>query len=398
MSKEILQVHMFGEFSLTYGDQKLTYNNRSRLIWNILAYLLCHRGEFISSDTLISTVWKNEKNDNSAGAMRTAIHRARTLLSQLTQDSECKFLIAQNGGYMWNPEIELVLDCDLFEEKINALKNGTAGDEIELCRSAIALYNDKFLSNLSAELWVIPLQTYYHNLYETLMDILMPALVQAGRYSEGVFLCKNALMIDPYAEKTYQYLMRFLLLLGEYQEALSFYEELSKLLLSTFDVSPDPDSKALYLEALSSSSGTAVSPETILEQLNEPGEICGALVCEYDFFKKLYHTQARTIVRSGLVIHTVLLTLRNRGKRAVAARSISLAMDNLETHLSLSLRKGDVITRCSNSQFIIMLPSCNYEDSCKVCQRFISAFERKYPHSPVFVDYFVQALRPSTRS
>ena len=396
MSKNVLHAHMFGEFSLTYADQKLTCNNRSRLIWNILAYLLCHRGEFISSDTLISAVWKNEKNDNSAGAMRTAIHRARTLLSQLTNNSDCKFLISQNGGYMWNPEIDVILDCDVFEEKISALKNDTAADEIETCMSALALYDDKFLSTLSAELWVIPLQTYYHNLYETLIDRLMPALVQAGRYSEGVFLCKNALMIDPYAEKTYQYLMRFLLLLGEYQEALRFYEEL--LLLSTFDVMPDPDSKALYLEALSSSSANAVSPESILDQLNEPGEIYTALVCDYDFFKKLYHTYARTIVRSGMVIHTALLTLRNRGKRAVSDRSISLAMDNLETHLSLSLRKGDVITRCSTSQFIIMLPTANYEDSCKVCQRFISSFERKYPHSPIYVDYFVQALRPSTRS
>ena len=139
-------------------------------------------------------------------------------------------------------------------------------------------------------------------------------------------------------------------------------------------------------------------PETAQHQLTEQGEINGALVCDYDFFKMMYQAQARTIVRSGLVIHTALLTLKPRGMREVSDRSISLAMDNLENHLSAALRKGDVITRCSASQFMIMCPSCNYENCCKVCQRFIASFERRYPHSPIYVDYYVQALVPSTRS
>ena len=127
-------------------------------------------------------------------------------------------------------------------------------------------------------------------------------------------------------------------------------------------------------------------------------EISGALICDYDFFRMVYQSQARTIVRSGQVIHTVLLTLKPRTKREVSDKSLTLAMDNLEKHMSQTLRKGDVITRCSASQFILMLPSANYENSCKVCQRFISSFEKKYPHSPIYVDYYVQALAPSTRS
>ena len=44
-----LRVCMFGTFSLTYGDRQISCSgNRSRLIWNILAHLLCHRGEYVS--------------------------------------------------------------------------------------------------------------------------------------------------------------------------------------------------------------------------------------------------------------------------------------------------------------------------------------------------------------
>ena len=236
-------------------------------------------------------------------------------------------------------------------------------------------------------------------MYESLIDRVVLALERENRFAEGVAICNRALQIDPYSEKIYQYLMRFLLVTDERQEVVRVYEEMSKLLLSTFGILPDQESRTLYREALNSvQNGTVVSPEAAQERLCEQGEISGALVCDYDFFKMLYQAQARAIVRSGLVIHTALLTLKNRNRREVSPRSLALAMDNLEKHLTGALRKGDVITRCSASQFMIMLPSANYENSCKVCQRFISSFEKKYPHSPIYVDYYVQALIPSTRS
>ena len=398
MKQEILKVQMLGQFTLTYGDRQIGCNsNRSKLIWNILAYLLCHRGELVSSEELISIIWKQEKNDNPASAMRTAIHRARTMLADLTEDPSLQLLISRNGGYMWNPEANVSVDVEEFSRLAAAVN--AEGDTLDACMAALALYEGKFLPMQASEIWVMPVQAYYHNVYESLLDRVLPVLEKENRGLEGIAICNKALQIDPYSEKIYQYLMRFLLTADERQEVIRVYEEMSKLLLSTFGIMPDQESRALYREALASvRSGAAVSPEAAREQLCEQGEIDGALVCDYDFFKMLYQAQARTIVRSGQVIHTALLTLKSRSKREVSAKSMALAMDNLEKHLRASLRKGDVITRCSSSQFVIMLPSANYENSCKVCQRFIASFSKKYPHSPIYVDYDVQALLPSTRS
>ena len=399
MKREVLHVNMFGDLTLTYGEKQLISSSRSKVIWNILAYLLCHRGECVSSEHLLSVIWKAEKNDNPAGAMRTAIHRARTMLSDFAGDADCKFLIAKSGGYMWNPEIEVSLDTVLFEQKVESLKDTDSEENIDTCLEILDLYRGKLLTMLHTELWVMPLQAYYHNLYESVIDRVMPALERAGRCEEGVLLCRRALQIDPYSEKVYQYLMRFLMALDQRQEVLRAYEEMSKLLLSAFGVMPDQESRALYREALHSiNSGSTIAPEVIPDLLREQEEIRGALICDYDFFKMLYQSHARSIVRSGAVIHTVLLTLKSRSKKDVSQRSLDLAMGNLERHLSAALRKGDVITRCSASQYLIMLPFANYENSCRVCQRFIASFERKYPHSPVYVDYFVQAMVPSTKS
>ena len=397
MKQDILQVKMFGKFELTYGEKQISCTgSRSKLLWNLVAYLLCHKGELVSSEELIPIIWKYDKNDNPAGAMRTAIHRTRSMLSELTGDTSVQFLISKNGGYMWNPEIETEIDVEKFDK---LAVDGIDHSDIETCFEAMALYEGNFLPMQSSEMWVMPVQAYYHNLYESLIDHLVPLLEQENRFEKGIAICEDALKIDPYSEKIYQYLMRFLLIADERQEVVRIYEEMSKLLLTTFGIMPDQESRALYREALSSvKNGTVVSPEVVQEQLCEQGEINGALLCDYDFFKMLYQSQARAIVRSGIVVHTALLTIKSRNKQEVSAKSVSLAMDHLEEHLRKSLRKGDVITRCSSSQFMVMLTSCNYENSCKVCQRFISSFNQKYPHSLVYVDYYVQALVPSTQS
>ena len=398
MHQETLYVQMFGEFSLTYADKQIScQGNRSKLIWNLLAYLLIHRGEFVPAEELIYVLWKHEKNDNPASAMRTAIHRVRAMLNDLVGDASVPFLIFKNGGYMWNPEVNTVVDTDTFEKLVASVSDSE--DAIGAHLAALDVYRGKLLALQSSELWVMPLQTYYHNLYEALVDGVAPLLEANGRRDECIRLCSQALAIDAYSEKIYQHLMRSLLAKGDRQNVIRTYEHMSKLLLSTFGVMPDQESRALYREALSADAQVgAISPEIAQEQLLEQGEIHGALVCDYDFFKMMYQAHARAIVRSGQVIHTVLLTLKPKGPRPVADRSISLAMDNLENHLRAALRKGDLIARCSSSQFMIMLLSSSYENSCKVCKRFIASFEKKYPHSPLCVDHYVQAMIPSTQS
>lgn len=397
MEQKVLRVQMFGKFSLLSGDRQITCNNRSGLLWNLLAYLLCHHKETISTEALLPILWKQEKNSKPAGAMRTAIYRLRAMLSELSEDPSFQFFTSKDGGYIWNPDVKIVFDIEEFDEYATAI--AADEDNIAVGLKALELYNGKFLPMLSSEMWIMPMQIYYHNLYLSLFDRVMPRLEQDGRIEEGISFCNNALQIDPYAEKIYQHLMHFLLLTGENQKVVQIYKEMNKLLLSTFGIGPDSKSNALYREALSLiKNSTVISPENAIEELSEKSEIRGALVCDYASFKMLYQAKARSVVRTGDVVHTALLTLKSRTAKEVAAKSLELAMDNLEKHLSGALRKGDVLARCSSSQFMVMLLSANYENSCKVCQRFISSFERKHPHSPLYIDYYVQAITPSTHS
>jgi len=146
--------------------------------------------------------------------------------------------------------------------------------------------------------------------------------------------------------------------------------------------------------AVSETDMKAVPSSEVRDQLKELFGARGAMFCQYDFFRLFYQLQARTIVRSGDVIHIALFSVHGQDRKALPRRSLDRVMDNLQELLINNLRQGDVITRCSVSQLIIMLPQANYEDSCAVCQRLLKAFRKQYPHSPAEISFSVQPLEP----
>ena len=138
-----------------------------------------------------------------------------------------------------------------------------------------------------------------------------------------------------------------------------------------------------------------MSISTVREQLREPEGCGGALFCEYDFFKIIYHAEARAIARSGDAVHICLLSVTDEQGEDLSKRSLDRCMENLQELIRVGLRRGDVAARCSMSQYILLLPQANYENSCKVCERIIKGFCRQYTHSPAQLHYSVQPLEPN---
>jgi hypothetical protein len=157
---------------------------------------------------------------------------------------------------------------------------------------------------------------------------------------------------------------------------------------------PSDETKALYREAERTVNDREVSLGIVRDQLREDGGPGGALICDYDFFRVIYHAEARAVARSGDAVHICLLTAAGENGE-LARRSLDVCMENLQEIIRSNLRRGDIASRCSVSQFIIMLPQANYENSCMVCERIIRAFCRQYPHSPAELRYSVQPLEPN---
>jgi len=394
-----LKVQMFGDCTIARGENRMEDSeNRSRKVWLLIAYLIYNRQRVIPQQELVELLWGEESGSaNPTNALKTMLHRARNALGQLGEDAGYELIIRKSGGYAWNPQVNTRLDVDEFETLCASAANMEEEDaRLECYLNALPLYRGEFLSKLSSETWVIPIAAYYRNMYVHIVLEVLPLLAARGRHAAVEELCRAALKEEPYQEELYRHLMQALMMSGKQKEVVSVYEEMSKLLLSQFGVMPSEETRSIYRQALRGDTERVIPAGELRDQLREIGPINGALLCDYDFFKVLYHLEARAVIRSGDAVHIALINMTGERGKELANRSLERAMDNLGEVLRMSLRKGDVASRCSASQYIVMLPQANYENSCMVCDRILRAFFRRYPHTPARLDYAVQPLEPST--
>lgn len=393
-----LQVNMFDAFSIRCADQEiLDSSNRSHKVWLLLAYLIYYRNQPAPPLNLSELLWgDSDSMSNPGNALKTMLHRARAALNQLYPSAGHELILRRQGNYMWNTDIPLTLDIDEFEA---LCKTGEAvsneEEQLDIWMQALSLYQGDFLSSLSSEAWVIPIAARYHQLYLRTVTAAIALLAKQSRWVECEALCRKALKIEPYDEALYRSLMRTLIQLGRQQEAAILYEEMCDLLLTTFGVMPSDETRSLYRGAMSTLNNRAVPVGTLVEQLKETTEVSGALFCDYDFFKVIHHSFARGVARTGDAVHILLISLRGDDQNELPRRSLDHAMQVFKPLLLNNLRKGDIVSQCSISQYVVLLPQANFENSQMIATRITKAFTRQYPHSPARIQTSVLPIEPS---
>lgn len=395
MNGPTLQVQMLGQFTLRYGDRTISdSDDRSRRVWSLLAYMLYNHGRSFAQEELIHLYWSNnEKSADPGNALKSIFHRIRTALDKL-QPGLGRLLVRRKAGrYFWNNAMPLSLDIEDFEAHFHAAE-AAGDDDVRLAeyQAALALYAGDPLPRMTDEIWTIPIVAYYHSLYTRAAAGAIELLEKQERTAEAVALCRRAIHIEPYQEDLYEHLMRGLLRTGDMKGAMSVYEEMSEQLFAHFGVMPSETLRTLYRQATRTVNDRTLTMDEVCSQLEEPAPHSGAMVCEYDFFKILYRAEARSIARNGHSANICLLSVSGKDGEMLARRSLDPAMNNLQVLVQNNLRRGDVIARCSISQYIILLPQANYENSRMVADRLVSAFYRRYPHSPARLRYTVQPL------
>lgn len=395
MNGPTLQVQMLGQFTLRYGDRTISdSDDRSRRVWSLLAYMLYNHGRSFAQEELIHLYWSNgEKSADPGNALKSIFHRIRTALDKL-QPGLGRLLIRRKAGrYFWNNVMPLSLDIEDFEAHFHAAE-AAGDDDVRLAeyQAALALYAGDPLPRMTDEIWTIPIVAYYHSLYTRAAAGAIELLEKQERTAEAVALCRRAIHIEPYQEDLYEHLMRGLLRTGDMKGAMSVYEEMSEQLFAHFGVMPSETLRTLYRQATRTVNDRTLTMDEVCSQLAEPAPHGGAMVCEYDFFKILYRSEVRSIARNGHSANICLLSVSGKDGEMLARRSLDPAMNNLQVLVQNNLRRGDAIARCSISQYIILLPQANYENSRMVADRLVSAFYRRYPHSPARLRYTVQPL------
>lgn len=392
-----LSIQMLGGFSLKLGDRELQdTDTRSKKAWTMLAYLILHRDHPVSQNRLIALLWGSEPDSsNPENALRITMHRTRSLLEQLDPENGRNMIQRRKGGYQWNGGGQV--DSEQFEA---LCRQSITDPELRLknLMDAISLYRGDFLPRQSGEVWVVPMASYLHNLFISTAGEAVELLVQRNRIQEAIVVCRRCTALEPYHEGFCRELMQLLASTGDRRGAAEVYDRLSKRLFDDFGISPSEETRTVYRAAAHSPGERVLSVDEVMGSLQESNPPTGALQCDYDYFRILCYALSRTLERSGSTVHVALLNAVPTAEREMTRQAIDRAMGQIGQQIRLSLRRGDVFCQCSVSQYAVLLPNANFENSQIICDRILRSFRRAYPYVPIRITYQIRPLSPEKRN
>lgn len=375
---EVVKVQMFEDLVLRYRQNLVSSHDfHSDKIAKLLVYFLMNHTRIIEGSELCDFLWQKGESNNPIGALKNLVYRLRvTLKDTLKRDD---FIITKRGAYGWNPDILCELDFEIFEASFHEAKAAKDRDEKkEYLERCVNLYRGPFLPKLSGDHVILTSATYFQSLYHSIIKDLSAIYDEEHLYDTIEKLCNRALKFETLDEKIHYYLIKSYLCQGKKKLAMHHYKQTVDLLYSQLGIQPDNELKNLYQEMLKDQKEQELDLQKIQSNIQAEGSPNGAYYCEYGVFQNIYSLQARQAKRLGISVYCGLITVKPmlnipKGSK-MYLNIIDRAMKNLQHILSISLRGGDVISRFSMTQFIVLLPTCNYDTGIMVMNRINENF------------------------
>lgn len=209
----------------------------------ILAILLLHAGEVVSSDRLIDLVWGDDPP-------RTAAHSVQTYVSELRQafDGESGILVTRRPGYTLDVEPDRI-DARRFERLVGEAGARLDGDPDEAARivdEALAMWNGPPLGEFEYDDFARRDIERLEEVHRRALLILASAFIARNQPDVALPLLREAGAADPLAEDAQRLLMIALYHDGRQAEALRSYRTYRERLAT--ETGLDPSSELARLE------------------------------------------------------------------------------------------------------------------------------------------------------
>ena len=370
-----IKLQLFGRFCLqsdtgTLNEEMISSNQLLRL----LAYMLIYRDKILTHQNLIEVFWDNDSK-NPKGALKNIVYRLRNTLKVLGDE---EFICTLSEAYQWNPEVKVETDYEQWQKLLTELRN--TADETrkeELCIRIVEGYNGNVTDRVANESWILSKVMGYQSQYLDTVKTLCGLLEQQKRWAEIEGYCNEAMKVDSLDEDIHCMYLRSLYGQNKYDLAMLHYEKVNKMFYESMGNYYPEKLRTEFQKLLAENSDIVSDVEDVHKELSAQGESKGAFVCDYQVFRQIYRMEARRLKRLGMAEYVMFLTLRRKNKMYQGAAVDSVleqGMTHLEEQLRSSLRIGDVVTRYSVTQFIVMLPACSYESGIKVGERIEKQF------------------------
>ena len=379
--KTKIYVQMLGGFSITVGDEKLDLGSNSKANFLKLTEIVLLRGMGgVSKRDLIDGIFGHKSLLDENNSLNNLLHQARTQLKKAGMPGR-KIIDGKRGVYAPenNPDYEYILDVQEFEDVCLKAKSEKKDDKkLYYYQKAFGIYGGELLPEFATDYWVILESVRLKRLYDDVVDFLGKHYKEAEDFEALFDLYDKANKIYP--DNGWQIeMIDALILRKEYKTAYELYTKCAHYYQDELEV-PIPDALRSCYERLSDNVRVVtddirqIQANIIRKDEKLKSEMgtrkIGAYLCPFTSFIDVYHVLRRNLERRGSSIFMMLCTLVDyEGKPIQNQEKLNARAEILQQSLSEGLRKGDVYTKYSSSQYLILLIGTKREDCASIYQR-----------------------------
>jgi DNA-binding SARP family transcriptional activator len=210
--------------------------------------MIAHRGRPIAKDILMDLFWRDADPDAARNNLNVAIYGLRQALRATRPDFS--HVLFQDDHYLLNPAMGVWVDVEEFvlryETGQTLERKGKLAEAVQEYEAAEGLYQgDLFEEDLYQD-WLIPRREGLKDTYLVILSRLSRHHLKEKRYATSIHLCRKILAEDDCREDAHRCLMRCYSGQGQRNLALRQYHLCVETLARVLDVSPTPDTVALY--------------------------------------------------------------------------------------------------------------------------------------------------------
>jgi len=392
-------IYTLGKFYIRDGDNIVSEStSRSKRMWEVFKYLLSHRDKSFFPEIILDKIWPEKDYSDPNTVMRAQMFRLRQALSAGEPERSLSAnIVFSQGCYHWENNIVCWIDADEFKDLAARAKvaGGNNPEEaIRLYQDAIDIYKGEYLPESSFSEWIAPIRSYYHDIYISCVFDLVDLLKGRHAYEQIIRLCEKAAAIDYFEEGIHVRMIEAMLAEGLTTRARAHYNEVTSTFYREMGVKPSDEMKKLYRMVGIETGTFELDLSTIQEGMKSKQKIKGAYLCDAELFRYFYKLEQLRGERNDHTVFLCLLTVGAGDYSKLPADLLKKLTLNLQDVIMNSLRKGDLVTKWNEAQFLLLLPGLKVEQAAKVMDRIESVFTRKHSLQGLKLQKKVESLFP----
>lgn len=270
-----MDFRILGPIEVADGDHRLALGGPKQRA--LLAMLLLHANEVVSSDRLIDALWGDEGREDGIRALQVAVSRLRRALEPgLATGARSGAVLTRSPGYLLRVE-EQRLDVKRFEALLRRGQRALAGGDVHSARralgSALGLWRGPPLAELTYESFAQPEISRLEDLRLCALEHRLEADMALGRHVDVIGELEALVAGHPLRERLRAQLMLALYRAGRQAEALEAYGRGRAELVDKLGIEPSRELRDLHLAILEQDPSLAAPAKAASAKRAPPGSV-----------------------------------------------------------------------------------------------------------------------------